>query len=149
MVSNVSQQAAVQTQRASAVVANVLATLSRINPSIPERLQQAQAALKRFRNVLWETADNSWNRDLAELIASRSVITENTANDMLLGLKGRNAGYAAIHVQNVVEALRSTEIADEFLYRADAEVLEQLDQQIKTLVDVHRDLSLCAAVLMR
>lgn len=148
MVSNVSQQAAVQTQRASAVVANVLVTLSRINPSIPERLQQAQAALKRFRNVMWETADNSWNRNLAKSMAT-GAISEDVANNMLLNLKGQNAGYAAMQVQSVVETLRSSEIADEFLYLADKDVLAQLDQQIKKLVEAHRDLSLCAAVLKR
>lgn len=150
MVSNVSQQAAVQTQRASAVVANVLATLSRINPSIPERLQQAQAALKRFRNVMWETADNAWNRKLAKDMADLSpALSEDVANNMLLNLKAQHAEYAATHVQSVVETLRSTEVAEDFLYKAGPEVLESLDQQIKKLVEAHRDLSLCAAVLKR
>lgn len=150
MVSNVSQQAAVQTQRASAVVANVLVTLSRINPSIPERLQQAQAALKRFRNVMWETADNAWNRKLAKDMADLSpALSEDVANNMLLNLKAQHAEYAATHVQSVVETLRSTEVAEDFLYKAGPEVLESLDQQIKKLVDAHRDLSLCAAVLKR
>lgn len=150
MVSNVSQQAAVQTQRASAVVANVLVTLSRINPSIPERLQQAQAALKRFRNVMWETADNAWNRKLAKDMADLSpALSEDVANNMLLNLKAQHAEYAATHVQSVVETLRSTEVAEDFLYKADQEVLENLDQQIKKLVEAHRDLSLCAAVLKR